>query len=133
MGPATTPIRSRGTVISFHNKLRKLDKNFRGSFISDYTVTGSECVSETETDAIPPEASRRDEPEERPPVKGDLERNFAKDILKTELSTDTETKAAVIGICTIESKVCCRSCIEIERTNGSDAEVISSSYVEVAG
>ena len=77
-----------------------------------------EHVADAKTKALPAEACCRDKGEDRLPVERELQRERLADVLETKLCASAKNE----GIS--NPGVYCRTCIELERTYGSNLEII---------
>lgn len=83
-------------------------------------------VADAQGDALPAKGSARNKVERGLPVQGNLERNGREAVFQTDLCASTHNKDGG-G----ESKVNLRTEVEIERSEGSDGEVIGKASVEI--
>ena len=88
-----------------------------------------EQVANAKSKALPAEAGGREDVEERTPVKGKLQ-GEVEAVLQTNLCTNA--KADVGRLAKTSPYLCGRTYIEVERSNGSDGEVIGQAKVKGA-
>ena len=88
--------------------------------ICQKTYVLSESVADAETHALPAETGGRNEIEHGAPVKRNLKREAGEDVLETNLGTYAEDEIVIAT----HPNLCGRTCIESERTYGSNLEVI---------
>ena len=85
-----------------------------------------ELVADAESEALPAETGGRNDVEYGTPVKRNLKREAGEDVLETNLGTYAEDEIVIAT----HPNLCGRTCIESERTYGSDLEVIGCADTE---